>query len=491
MLSNSFPRRDLLRVAGLAAAGVALGKSAETFDIKEFGAKGDGKALDHVAINKAIDAAAASGGTVHLPAGNYLCYSIHLKSNVALYLEQGSTIIAADSPADGKGPTYDLAEPIPAAYEKFQDYGHGHWHNSLIWGEDVHDVSILGPGLIWGKGLSRGAGRDTPRAETPGVGNKAIALKNCRNVILRDFSILHGGHFGILATGADNLTIDNLKIDTNRDGMDIDCCRNVRVSNCAVNSPWDDGICLKSSYGLGRAQSTDNVTITNCFVSGSYLEGELLKATYKKFDPDFRVPRTGRIKFGTESNGSFRNISISNCVFDGCQGLALESVDGALLEDVAISNITMRDISSAPIYIRLGERMRGPEGVPVGTCQRININNIVCWNSASRISSIISGVPGHFIQDVKISDVQIFHKGGGTKEAAAINPPEQEKEYPEPGRMGPMPAQGFFIRHAKNIEMHDVRIVAETPDERPTIVLKDVEGFSAFHVTGVPDSGWK
>jgi polygalacturonase len=111
------------------------------------------------------------------------------------------------------------------------------------------------------------------------VANKAIALKNCRNVILRDFSILHGGHFGILATGVDNLTIDNLKIDTNRDGMDIDCCRNVRIANCSVNSPWDDGICLKSSFALGYARATEMVTISNCLVTGSYEEGALLDGT--------------------------------------------------------------------------------------------------------------------------------------------------------------------------------------------------------------------
>ena len=96
--------------------------------------------------------------------------------------------------------------------------------------------------MIWGKGLSRG---DRDLALAAGVGNKSISLKNCRNVTLRDVSILHGGHFAILATGVDNLTIDNLKIDTNRDAIDVDCCRNVRISNCSVNSPWDDGICLK------------------------------------------------------------------------------------------------------------------------------------------------------------------------------------------------------------------------------------------------------
>ena len=167
-------------------------------------------------------------------------------------------------------------------------------------------------------------------------------MLKCRNVILRDFTIYHGGWFGILATGVDNLTIDNLKIDTNRDGMDIDCCKNVRVSNCTVNSPHDDGICLKSSYALGYARTTENVTITNCQVSG-YLEGSLLDGTFKKETSNGHGP-TGRIKFGTESNGGFVNISISNCVFDYCRGLALETVDGALLEDVTINNITMRDI---------------------------------------------------------------------------------------------------------------------------------------------------
>ena len=196
--------------------------------------------------------------------------------------------MAADAPAAGAGGGYD--PPEPNAWDKFQDFGHSHWHNSLIWGEDLQNISIEGQGLIWGKGLSRGD-RDLELAA--GVGNKSISLKNCHNVTLRDISILHGGHFAILATGVDNLTIDNLKIDTNRDAIDIDCCRNVRVSNCSVNSPWDDGICLKDSYGLGFARSTDHVTITNCYVTGGYEEGTMLDATYKRFAPDFKVPRNG------------------------------------------------------------------------------------------------------------------------------------------------------------------------------------------------------
>ena len=114
-----------------------------------------------------------------------------------------------------------------------------------------------------------------------GSGNKAIALKLCRNVLLRDVSILNGGHFALLATGVDNLTIDNVKIDTNRDGFDIDACRNVRISNCSVNSPNDDAIVLKSSFALGYARANENLTITNCLVSG-YDIGSLLDGSYKR-----------------------------------------------------------------------------------------------------------------------------------------------------------------------------------------------------------------
>jgi len=495
-------RRSFLQLttAGLAAAALApaqrlravapqLGPAGQKpiYDVRGFGAKGNGTAIDTPAINKAIEAASrAGGGTVYFPAGTYPCFSIHLQNKVTLYLDQGATILAAESGAAGQ---YDPAEPNQ--WDKFQDYGHSHWHNSLIWGEGVENVSILGPGMIWGKGLSRGSGREQPKAEDPGVGNKAISLKNCRNVTLRDFTILHGGHFGILALATDNFTIDNLTIDTNRDGIDIDCCRNVRVSNCSVNSPWDDGICLKSCFGLGYARATEMVTITNCFVSG-FLEGSLVDGTYQRKTARENVRPTGRIKFGTESNGGFKNITISNCVFDYCRGLALETVDGGLLEDVTITNIAMREISNSPIFVRLGSRMRGPEGVPVGALRRVIISNIVCSNSVSPLGSIISGIPGHEIEDLQLKDIYIQHQGGGGKEDALIQPPEEEPKYPEPTMFGnTMPSQGFFIRHAKNIHLRDIEIVSAREDLRPAFVLQDVKGADFFriraqHAPGAP-----
>ena len=488
-------RRDFLKRAGIgigAATAFGIpqlsGQSSNAnanirFDVRAYGATGDGKTVDTPAVNKAIEAAAAAGGgTVYFPAGTYLCYSIHLKSKVVLYLDMGATVLAADVPAEGTtSGGYDAAEEN-SGDNKFQDYGHSHWHNSLLWAEDQHDFGIMGPGLIWGKGLSRGT-REAPRAESPGVGNKAIALKNCRNVLLKDFSILKGGHFGVLATGVDNFNIDGLTIDTNRDGIDLDCCRNVHVSNVSVNSPWDDAICPKSSFALNYARATENVTITNCYVAGCYELGALLDGTFRKLAPDARVPRTGRIKFGTESNGGFKNITVSNCVFEGCNGIALESVDGALLEDVVFNNITMRDISGSPLFMRLGARMRGPQGVPVGTFRRVMISNLVSYNAVGKLSAIIAGIPEHLIQDVKISDVYLHHRGGGTKEMAAFQPPEFENKYPDPHMFGPeLPASGYFVRHARNVELTNVEIAYDAAEERTAFILDDVQGSDFFRV---------
>jgi polygalacturonase len=454
--------------------------AARVFDVRAQGAAGDGKTVDSDAINRAIlAAAAAGGGTVLFPPGTYLSASIRLKSNITLWLEAGATIEAV---APTQAP-YDLPEPNEWGDKfNYQDYGHSHWQNSLIWGIGLENVSILGPGRIHGRGLNCGFERFADVAKGakryqdggPGSGNKAIALRDCRNVLLRDFSILHGGHFGILATGVDNLTIDNLKIDTNRDGMDIDACQNVRITQCSVNSPWDDGICLKASYGLGRIRHCDNITISDCYLAGNFDEGTLLDATFKRSAPEYRSYRTGRIKLGTESNGDFKNIAITNCVFDDCRGLAIESVDGAHIEDVAISNITMRHVANAPIFIRLGSRLRGPNNPPVGSIRRISIDNVVASDADGRFGCILSGIPGHPIEDIRISNVRIVQQGGGSQELGERVPPEEERAYPEPTMFGDLPSYAFFIRHVRDIEMDRVKIDYTQPDARPAFVLEDV-----------------
>ena len=501
-LRREFLKRTALGMAGtagvfsLAAAGQAQAPPEEPlqerWNVRTCGAKGDGTTIDTAAINQAIDAASRSGGgTVRFPAGTYLSFSIRLKNNIALYLEPGATIVAAQ-PNGASSQSYDPAESN-APWESYQDYGHNHWHNSLIWGEGLSNIAILGTGLIWGKGLSRGAG-EQPLAESPGQGNKAIGLKNCRNVVLRDFSVLDGGHFAVLATGVDNLTIDNLLIDTNRDGIDVDCCRNVRISNCSINSPFDDAICPKSSFALGYARATENVTIANCYVTGAYQVGSMLDGTWKRWSSIAEAQRSavrpyypkefnGSIKLGTESNGGFKNIAISNCVFEGSKGFALESSDGAVIEGVAFSGITMSECTNAPLFLRLGARMRGPSGVPVGS---ITMCDIVSYNSDPRLGggAIISGIPGHLIEDVKIHDVFLEHGGGGTAQMAVLNPPEaaEDDPYPDPDMFGDIPASGFFLRHIRNLELTNVEIAFRRPDARPVFWMDNVDGADLFRI---------
>ena len=446
------------------------------YNVRDFGAKGDGQTIDTKAIDSAIEAASkAGGGTVFFPAGTYLSFTIHLKSFITFQLDNGAVLEAADVKKYGLG--YDPAEPNPS--DMYQDFGHSHWCNSLIYGENLQNIVITGLGTIFGSGLTREG------FKTPGMANKAIALKLCRNVVIKDISILMGGHFAILATGVDNMTLDNLKVDTNRDAFDVDCCRHVRISNCSVNSPYDDAICLKSSYALGFARATENVTITNCSVSG-FDRTTFLNGTYKKDEantvPDKGVV-TGRIKFGTESNGGFKNITITNCTFEFCRGLALETVDGGILEDVTIDNIVMKDIQGAPFFLRLGARMRGPAGTPVGVLRRINFSNVVIYSENPKYCSMIAGIPGHPVEDVNLSNILIRIKGGAPKEQALNQVGEHEKTYPDPQEFGEMPAYGFFIRHAKNIELSHVELKLENDDFRPAFVLDDVNGASLNHVT--------
>ena len=502
-------RRDLLKFAGLGVAGTAAGvlpsalgqmsgqagaaastgQPAGVLDVRSFGAGGAGHSLDTPAINRAIETAAErGGGTVYFGAGQYLCHSIHLKSNVGLYLDHGAVIIAADPLPEGQPGGYDSPGP-PQPWEAYQDFGHNHWRNSLIWGEDLHDISISGPGRIWGRGLVRS---NDPRSRRPaeqrveGVGNKSISLKNCRNVQLRDFQILQGGWFGILATGVDNLLIDGLTIDTNRDGMDIDCCRNVRIVNCAVNSPWDDGIVPKSSYALGYLRPTENMEISNCYVTGAYQLGTVIDGTWKRFDASApkRAPQVGRIKLGTESNGGFKNIAIANCVFEGGWGFALETVDGALLEEITFTGITMRDIVNTPILLRLGSRLRGPKGTKVGQLRRVILSNIVSYNSASEFGGggIIAGIPGHSIADIKVNDCYFQHRAEAGIESTGRVPPENASAYPDPSMFGALPASGFFVRHVNNIEFTNVEIACADRDPRPAFWLGDVDGADFFFV---------
>ena len=453
------------------------------YNVTDFGAKGDGKTNNTKAINAAIEAAAKNGGgTVYFPAGDFLSFTIRMKSKITLFIDQGAVLIG-DQEVNGIG--YDLPE-ADAWYKKFQDFGHSYWKNSLIYGDSLRDIAITGYGMIWGKGLYT---YDKP--DIRGSGNKAIGLKNCFNVTISDISILHGGHFCILATGVDNLTIDNVRADADRDAFDIDCCKNVRISNCNINSPTDDGVCLKSSFGLGYARPTENVTITNCQVYG-YDFGTLMDGTFKtEFKdeaPDAKHSITGRLKLGTESNGGFRNIAVSNCVFEHSRGICIESADGGTIEDVLIDNITMRDVTDTPFFIRLNARMRGPEGTPVGVCRRITFSNINVYDVGGRPkfpevgAGMVIGIPGHYIEDLTLTNIRIFYRAGASKEAIDKEVPQNIDVYPDPYRWHSLPAYGMYFRYVKGLRVSDVVLRYMNRDERPAFVLDDVHDARFYHI---------
>lgn len=449
--------------------GFSLTNTKEYYNVKDYGAVGDGKTLDNPAINKAIEAAAKNGGgTVFLPAGTYLSGSIRLKSNITLFLDVGSVIIGA--PQDMGA--YDPEEDVVGT--QYQDGGHTYFHNSIIWGENLKNVSITGKGMIKGGGAThRTKGVNQGKL---GKAAKAIALKLCNNVVIEGITIYKAGHFAIIVTGCNLVKLDKLIIDTNRDGIDIDCCSNVVVSNCMVNSPYDDAICPKSSYVLGKKVVTENLTITNCQVSGykvgSLIDGTLIPAKIKR-----PIGPNGRIKFGTESNGGFRNVTVSNCIFRYCRGIALQQVDGGVLENFTISNITMTDIYGYPIYITLGDRLRDPDTLTLSTGKNIIISNVVASMNDSLSGIHITGTPRSYLENIQINDVLFFNGGDGAKELGDINFPELGKGYPELLRLkSATPSYGVFARHVKGLVLNNVQVGYIKEDKRPAIVCEDVDG---------------
>ncbi len=456
---------------------LADGTSGE-FNVRNFGATGDGTTLDSPAIDKAIDAAAAAGGgTVLVPAGTYLSGSIHLQSNIHLVIDAGAIILGAPQNLNA----YDETE----AYNLggYQDGGHCYFHNSLIWGENLTNVFITGNGMINGAGLTRsdrildqmvGFNKFDPvvtnAAPPVRLGNKAIALKLCRNVLIRDVTIYHGGHFAILVTGCDNMTVDNVTMDTDRDGIDIDCCRNTMVSNCRINSPNDDGLCPKSTYALGEWRPTENLTIVNCQVSGFEL-GTLLDGTMKP-----SRNHNGRIKFGTESSGGFRNCTVANCTFRSCKGLALEEVDGGIMDNITINNLTMMDVPDYAIYITTGERNRTPNLTNSSTARNILISNVIA-DGVGKMSGIqIMGLPDVPVQGIRLENIRLTSKGGGTTNDAATQPKELGKGYPEPGHIGILPAYGIYARHVKDLELANITVNYTSEDLRPAAAFADIQG---------------
>lgn len=439
------------------------------FNVRDYGAKGDGKTLDSPAIDKAIEACVKQGGgKVVLPAGTYLSGSIHMKSNVELHLQSGCVILAAPQSMGA----YDKSETF--GFPEYQDGGHTYFHNSLIWAEGQENISITGHGMIDGLGLTK---KDTEKGGNVqggsiGAGDKAIAFKQCKNILIRDVTIYRGGHFAIIVTGCERGTIDNVTIDTNRDGIDIDCCKYITLTNCKVNTPNDDAIVLKSSYALKRAVPCEHILVTNCIVTG-YKLGTFLDGTYV---PEKVNWVCGRIKLGTESNGGYRDITISNCTCMYSSGLAFEEVDQGLMDNIVVTNIALNHVHHYPIYITTGCRNRGPKEVTEPSRgQNIMISNVQALDCDSLAGIIITGMENAPLKNISLSNIFVEYRGGGTADMAQKKYREQGTNYPEPRWAGPTPSYGLFARHIDGLKLRDITFALKKDDGRPAVMLENVK----------------
>ena len=419
------------------AAGSAIAAE-ELYDVRDYGAKPDGKTLCTASIQKAIDACSQSGGgTVYLPPGTFLSGTIYFKTGVTLRLAAGSTLLGST----------DLND-YPPTVQAFRSYTDNYTDKSLIYGENVDRIAITGEGTIDGQGASF----EGPYKVRPYM----IRFIQCRNVTVKDVTIKDSPMWVQHFLACDDVRITGITVRSlvnhNNDGIDIDSCRRVIISDCNINS-GDDAIVLKST----SARVCRDVAISNCILSS----------------------RCNALKMGTESNGGFENIVITGCsIYDTrLAGVALEIVDGGTMDRVIVSNITMNKVG-APIFLRLGNRARpfkkNMETPGMGVMRNITISNIEA-TGANPTGCAISGLPEAKIENVTLSNVRLSFEGGGTKAEAAREIPEKPADYPEYSMFGRLSAYGLYCRHVKGLKLFNVQLQLEKPDRRHAVVLEDVE----------------
>ncbi|MCC5930972.1 MAG: glycoside hydrolase family 28 protein [Cyclobacteriaceae bacterium] len=436
-------------------------------NISQFGAKGDGLFLNTQIIQKAIDEVSAKGGgKIVFSEGTYLTGSIQLKSGVELHLQHGALILGSLNPFD---------------------YIHQKKYHGLIDADKADNIGISGDGTINGQGQKLAliidslyhAGFLTEfgynyRRKRPDARPKLIDFKESNNIVLQGVTLKNSANWVVNFDLCQDISIDRITVDSddywNNDGIDLGDCRNVRITNSFVNAA-DDGICLKSHH---KGAMNENIYIANCTIRSS----------------------ASAIKFGTASYGGFKNVKIENIyIYDTFRSaIALESVDGGILEDIDISNIKANNTGNA-IFIKLGHR--NTDGA-VGTLKNISIRDVVVQVPFEApdlkykirgpqlaffhnvFPASITGLPGHYVENVHIEDVIITYPGRANKGYAYIplyrldDVPENADAYPEFHMFGELPSWGLYVRHVKGLTMKNIQLKVLEDDFRPAMVFDDV-----------------
>lgn len=424
----------------------ARGSNAEEsgmFNVRNYGAKGNGAVWETKSLQAAINACAQSGGgKVYLPAGTYLTGTLFLKSGVTLFLAKGAVLSASVSLSD-----------YPRLTPALRSYTDHYVERSLIYGEGLQDVGIEGEGVIDGHGsLLQG-----PQKWRPYL----LRLVSCRGVTVKGITLKNSAMWAQHYLACDNVTIEGITVrnrcNLNNDGLDIDACHGVRISKCDISSE-DDSIVLKSTL----RRNCQDVEVTDCRLSSD----------------------NNALKLGTESIGGFKNIRLSHCEIYKTHnsGLAVEMVDGGVLDGVEVSDLKMDDVEG-PIFIRLGNRGLSEGAKPgVGALRNVRIRNVAA-SGASRIGCSITGLPGHPAENITLENIHLTCNGGSRAGTFAQTVRELPAKYPEYSMFGVLPAYGFFCRHVSGLRFTNVEVDFTRQDERPGLSCEDVSGLEL--------AGWK
>ena len=467
----------------------------KTYNIVDYGAIADGKTLNTKAIQAAIDAANSSkGGKVIFPKGRFLTGSIEMKSDVNIYLEEGAVLLGSTNPDDYKAMETEGRPISPKGDDNSQ--------MALILAYNTNNISLSGKGLIDGQGRALALNIDSlchlgmikdPNYDkgnlrpSETVRPKLFRFSQCRNVKIFDLIIKNGACWGLSFELCSNLILTHIALTNraywNNDGMDITDCHNVRITKCDVNSA-DDGICLKSYY---PGHFNDSIYIADCTIRSS----------------------ASAIKFGTASYGGFKNVTIKNIkIFDTFRSaIALESVDGGVIENINIQNINAVNTGNA-IFIRLGHR----DGKTPGVVKNILIKDVKVQVPFGRpdinydmrgpevdffhnpFPSSIVGIPGHDVENVVLENIEIDYPGRASKGMAYVplsrldQVPEKENDYPEFSMFGELPSWGFYVRHARGVTFKNIKLILANHDFRPAFIFDDVDSLKMERIK-LPDSG--
>ena len=452
----------------------------------DYGVIADGKTIETEKVQKAIDfLAEQGGGTLRFTAGKYVLSTVFLKSNITIEIEKNALILGAPS-------YYDYAQEEKLDYPLYQDSSHCYYNPSMFVGIDCENIRITGGGKIdmrsvWDEDGVRGE-------EIKHRGAKCIALKECKNIEVSNLVIHNVTDLAIYFAGCENVDIYNIKMRVYIDGISPDNSKNVRIHDCDIET-GDDGIVFKSSYTLNRLDICKDIHVWDCRVKS----------------------RCNAIKFGTETNGGFEDILIENIDVRETRitGISIESVDGAIIDGVTIRNVKMTNVN-APIFVHVGNRMRGPAGRKVGKIKNVTLENITAtgpyeeykiipWNYFSykagdtlqkpwifgvaesfddtksgnlresdwQMTSNVCGLKESPLENITLKNVRLKLDGGVQSYKREV--PEEAQDYPEVfvyGRI--LPAKGIYFRHIDGLTLDNVTVETYRPDAREDFVFDDV-----------------